>query len=231
MDENRWWIMRAMSMLAVVASVLSIVPLVSMSSDKGIVKDTYWTYGDVSEENTEIFLSIKTVVLQIGATETHPSTTVKYTWESDDCLDFGDNTDYCQDCEDACQTVIRTCIVNFITIWFTISTNYKRSDRGSDLNFSKFMAIFTGTLSSTVMLSALSTYSEKCYDNLPDNTHNGSPVDYRYGPGFICLLFPQVFKIIEVVFNIITPVPQKLSPILESLSEPLGPQSEVYSDF
>ena len=117
-----------------------------------------------------------------------------------------------------------------ITIWLTISSNYKRSDRGSDLNFTKFMAILTGTISSIVMLSSLATYSEQCYSELPDHTQAGLSLDYEYGPGFICLVFPQVFKLIEVVFNLLTPVPQKLRPILESLSEPLSP-NDSYSDF
>ena len=74
------WIMRALSLLAVVASVLSIIPLVSMSSDKSVIKDTYWTYAEVQNDGTEMYLSIKTVVLEFSATETHPATTVKYTW-------------------------------------------------------------------------------------------------------------------------------------------------------
>lgn len=94
------------------------------------------------------------------------------------------------------------------------------------------MAIFTGLLSSVVMLSALATYSDHCYVKLPNHTQDGQSVDYSYGPGFLCLLFPQVFKLIEVVFNIATPVPQKLKPVLDGLKEPLCQfGDEQYSDF
>lgn len=166
------------------------------------------------------------IILSVACTCTHLYR------NSDACYEFGDNTDYCQDCEDACDVVMRTCIANFITILPTIMTNYKRSHRGSDLNFTKFTAIFTGTLSSIIMLSALSTFSDQCYDSLPNHTREGLPIDYSYGPGFVCLLFPQVFKLIEVVFNLVTPVPQKLRPVLESLNEPLSPNGDdMYSDF
>jgi hypothetical protein len=152
--------------------------------------------------------------------------------DSEDCYDFGDDTKYCQDCEDASRTVRRTVVVNLLTIWLTISTNYKRSDRGSDLNFTKFSSIFTGLLSSIVMMSALASYSDQCYSEFPGHTRTGLSIDYSYGPGFVCLLFPQVFKLIEVVFNFATPVPQQLKPILESLSEPLTCDSDdYYSDF
>jgi hypothetical protein len=150
--------------------------------------------------------------------------------DDDNCEDFGANTDYCQDCEDACIVVRRIVIINLISIWMTVTTNYKRSDRGSDLNFTKFMAIFTGLLSSIVMLSALVTYSDQCFSELPDKTKDGLSVEYSYGPGFICLLFPQVFKLVEVVFNFATPVPQQLKPILEGLNEPLTGH-DMYSDF
>jgi hypothetical protein len=67
-----------MTVFAIISTVLSIVPLVSMSSDKGIVKDTYWTYGKVSD-NSEVYFSIKTVVIEATA----PDGTVindKYNW-------------------------------------------------------------------------------------------------------------------------------------------------------
>lgn len=151
--------------------------------------------------------------------------------DSDSCLAFGDNTDYCEDCNDASVTVRRTVIVNLLTIWLTITTNYKRSDRGSDLNFTKFMAIFSGLLSSIVMISALASYSDLCFSDLPEHTREGASIEYSYGPGFICLLFPQVFKLIEVVFNFATPVPQQMKPLLEGLNEPLTSSDDLYSDF
>lgn len=78
--------------------------------------------------------------------------------DSDSCYDFGDDTEYCEDCGDASVTIRTTVIANMITICLTISTNYKRSERGSDLNFTKFCAVFSGLLSSIVMMSALVSY-------------------------------------------------------------------------
>lgn len=56
--------MRTLTFFAVVATVLSIVPLVSMSTDKKVVKDTYWTYGKISEDNSEVYFGIRTVVVE-----------------------------------------------------------------------------------------------------------------------------------------------------------------------
>jgi hypothetical protein len=49
-------------------------------------------------------------------------------------------------------------------------------------------------------------YTSDCYDNLPNETTDGRGIDYSLGPGFICLLIPQIFKPIEVIVNILTPV-------------------------
>jgi len=73
------WIMRTMTVLAVIATVLSIIPVVSMSTDKGTVKDTYWTYGKVSADNSEVYFSINIVVIET----TGPNDTAvndKYDW-------------------------------------------------------------------------------------------------------------------------------------------------------
>jgi hypothetical protein len=70
--------MLSMTFLAVVASVLSIVPFVSMSSDEGYVKDTYWTYGEVSDKS-EIYISIKTIVLE-GTDSNGSAINEKYNW-------------------------------------------------------------------------------------------------------------------------------------------------------
>jgi hypothetical protein len=51
-----------------------------MSTDKDVVKDTYWTYGSVSHDNSEIFLSIKTVVVELSANEFHGEINDKYNW-------------------------------------------------------------------------------------------------------------------------------------------------------
>ena len=57
------WIMRTMTVMAVVATVLSIIPVVSMSSDKDVVKDTYWTYAKATD-NSEFYFSISVVVAE-----------------------------------------------------------------------------------------------------------------------------------------------------------------------
>jgi hypothetical protein len=74
------WIMKALALLAIVASVLSIIPLVSLSSDKDVVKDTYWTYGKVDDDNSELYLSIRTVVIERGANDNHSAVNMKFNW-------------------------------------------------------------------------------------------------------------------------------------------------------
>lgn len=72
--------MRSMTFLAIVASVLSVVPVLSMSTRTDIVKNTYWTHGKVESDNSEIFLSIKTVVLEMSSTDNSTAINNKFNW-------------------------------------------------------------------------------------------------------------------------------------------------------
>mmetsp|Transcript_9314 Transcript_9314/g.14030 ORF Transcript_9314/g.14030 Transcript_9314/m.14030 type:complete len:249 (-) Transcript_9314:45-791(-) len=198
-DRNRGCIMLFMASLSFVALILATVSIVSLSKHNDIVKDTYWTFGEV--EGTKIYIGVQKVVYE---TDGH---TESFLWESDDCDDtlVGDK-DYCDECRAACYKVLRSSIVNFLTLLPAVSGNIKRSTRKGDLNCTKFMTILSGTVSTLTILISIATYQEGCYDNLPDETESGSSITYNLGPGFICLLIPQFIKPVEVIVNILTPV-------------------------
>ena len=71
------------------------------------------------------------------------------------------------------------------------------------------MTILSGTISTLTILISLATYQTECYVNFPSKTGTGETITYSLGPGFICLLIPQLFKPIEVIINILTPVSKK----------------------
>lgn len=73
------------------------------------------------------------------------------------------------------------------------------------------MTILSGLISTLTILISLSTYQAECYSNFPSETDNGATITYTLGPGFVCLLIPQLFKPIEVIINLLTPVPKKKS--------------------
>ena len=77
------------------------------------------------------------------------------------------------------------------------------------------MTILSGTLSTLTILISLSTYQTGCYSNFPNETDTGENISYSLGPGFICLLIPQLFKPIEVLINILTPVGKRVEKDLE----------------
>jgi hypothetical protein len=87
-----------------------------------------------------------------------------------------------------------------------ITGNIKRSTPSGDLNCTKLMTILSGLISTFTILISLSTYQTECYVNFPDESDNGATISYSLGPGFICLLIPQLFKPLEVMINILTPV-------------------------
>lgn len=84
------------------------------------------------------------------------------------------------------------------------------------------MTILSGTISTLTILISLSTYQAECYSNFPDKSDTGVTIDYSLGPGFICLLIPQIFKPFEVLVNILTPVGRKSENDLEKRFVGLG---------
>ena len=147
------------------------------------------------------------------------SGTESFSWKNDKCDEsvlFDD--DYCHDCKDAVSSVYRSVIINFITLIPAVSGNLKRSTRAGDLNFTKFATILSGTVSTLTILISLSLYQRKCLEELPDETDEGASIDYTLGPGFICLLIPQILKPIEVLVNVLTPVVKDIKDLSAKLN-------------
>lgn len=158
--------------------------------------------------------------------DAHNSTNT-FNWAKDDCDDsmLFEGENYCDDCQNAVSSIYRSVIINFITLIPAISGNLKRSTREGDLNFTKIATILSGTISTLSILISLSVYTNDCYDNLPDETADGRSIDYNLGPGFICLLIPQIFKPIEVLVNILTPVVKDSDQSVSGLREKLRPSA------
>mmetsp|Transcript_3947 Transcript_3947/g.6178 ORF Transcript_3947/g.6178 Transcript_3947/m.6178 type:complete len:266 (+) Transcript_3947:90-887(+) len=200
-DRHRRPIMLFMALLAVVSTALSVVPVVSTSTKRSVVMNSFWTQGKIHSENTMFFVGLKAVVVDDG------DSVVSYEWDSSECsnVDSG-NRGFCDKCKDACDATFKVVIVNLITSIPTIMTDLKRSTREGDMNCQKFMAILTGIVSTLTTLSSLSLFLDGCFRHLPDSTTAGNTVSYSLGPGFICLLIPQIIKPLDVIVNIMTPV-------------------------
>ena len=196
-----------------VALILSIVPVVSISTDDENVRTTSWTYGSL-DGGGEVFVGLNKIVLDSDSGNTQSAE-----WKGSQCDDFesfseGDN--FCEDCKVACDSSIGTAVTNLITSLPTIVTDIQRSTRKGDLNCQKNMAIITGFISFFSTLIALSSYANGCYRNLPDK-FLGQDVRYELGPGFVCLLASALLKPIDIIINIFMPV----SPHDDDLNEKL----------
>lgn len=187
-----------MSFLAFVCVILSIIPVVSQSKVNADVKNTHWTYGEGGD--VKVYVGLEKVVYEARGEEK------SFVWDSDECQDIeSGEEDICSECKAATQSSIATTIINLLTALPTFSTDMKRATRRGDMNCQKFMAMFTGIMGSLSTLIALSSYVDGCYRNLPSSVA-GVEVDYRLGPGFICLLVPTFLKPLDVVINLFMPV-------------------------
>jgi hypothetical protein len=202
LDRNRKPIFLTLGCLSVIVTILAIIPMASLSLSTQDVKNTYWTRGEFGD--TTFYIGLNKIVVESGGS------TEWLRWDDAECDQlFSEGNDACSECKAACADIVRIVILNFFVIAMTITSNLKRSTREGDLNCTKCMAIFSGTVSSIVMLFSLATFSEGCYYNLPGSTAEGQDITYSQGPSFVCLVIPQIFKLTEVIFHILTPVPHK----------------------
>ena len=99
-------------------------------------------------------------------------------------------------------------ISNLITTLPNIKGNIARSTPQGDRNCEKTMSIITGFIGTLSTLVALSLYADVCGRQLPDTIFN-KDIDYDIGPGFVCLLVATLLKPIDVVINVLMPVPAR----------------------
>jgi hypothetical protein len=193
-DKNRGIIFPCASALSVIALVFASISVASLSHNGDVVKDTFWTRG--KSDDFHFYVGLNKVVTSTG----------DFLWDNVDCSTSFYDENYCSDCKEGVGGIVSSVIINFITLFPTITGNLKRSTAKGDLNCTKFFNILSGTISTLTMLVALSEYQSLCFSNLPTEDPIGKKLNYTLGPGFICLLIPQIIKPIEILINILTPV-------------------------
>jgi len=207
-----------------ICMLLTIIALVAVSDIDSYIKDTCWTYGEVSD-GSKIYVGLNKIII---SEPNAPDQSI--VWGDSACHTLeqaGNDLGFCEECRTECDAAVGVAIVSLITIIPTITTDIQRSTRRGDMNCQKFMGILTGVLGFVSTLAALSTYAGGCYHNLPTE-YNGVRINYSLGPGFLCLLVATVLKIIDVVANVFLPVVPYTEPALkESL---VGSQSMTKSD-
>lgn len=201
--ENRGFIMLTAAFLSFISLVFAIVPVVSTSLRNEDVKNTAWTYGE--SDDLKIWIGLKKVVYESNSGDGD------FQWESNECSSVEDENprSFCNDCKSSCLAAVSMVISNLITTLPNIKGNITRSTPQCDKNCEKSMALITGVVGTLTTLSALSVYADVCGRQLPDDIFLYSDIDYEIGPGYICLLIATLLKPVDVIINLLTPVPSQ----------------------
>ena len=195
-DENRVPIMIFAAFCSILGTILSIVAVVAASYDTTNVENTCWTYGE-SESGYEVFVGLNMIVSK------DPSgTTISTGWNQAEC-----STDYCDSCKTVCLESVSFAVMNLITTFPNIKGNLQRMSRAGDRNCEKNFAVVTGVLSVITSLISLSVYANGCARDLPDEIAPGDKMTYKMGPGYVSLVAAIFLLPINVIVNLLTPVP------------------------
>lgn len=198
---NRRVIMLFMTVLALTSTITSLIPVISISKNSNVIINTCWTKGTIGTKDIIFYIGLSSVIVD------YKNDITSHTWKSSNCTNVDVlNRGYCEECDNACESTIRVAIVNFITSIPIIAINLRRSIPENDLNCQKFMAILTGIVGTITTLSSISLFLDGCFRYLPEETTDGHEINYTLGPGFICILIPQILKPIDVLVHLFTPV-------------------------
>lgn len=213
-------VMLTATALSLIALVLQVLPVISVSTDEQVVRDLHWTHGSGSAFNetsgerlggADLYISISALVLDVAGSQR------VIEWDAADCAATLGET--CSACKDTASATTSVVIISLITAVVQLTTDVQRSTRAGDVNCQRAVGIFTGFLGLFTTLSSLSSFEEGCRRDLPSLTSvviDGNAilvegVDYDLGPSFICLFVATTLKIVDVVchLTVTTPAPKR----------------------
>jgi len=124
------------------------------------------------------------------------------------------NAGYCAECQKNLLT-ISTLIMSIVSCWPSILTDMQRSTQYGDINCQAFGGVASNLFGFLTSIGAVLGYSQGCYSALPTTvqvTSDGKPllieIEWRLGPGYICLLLATICKLFDALMHAMLPTPK-----------------------
>jgi hypothetical protein len=186
--------------------ILLIIPFCSLSFQESTVIGTNWNRGHVKlpiDSDLTYYIGLRMVTVRCDGISCPDISS--FTWEEDVC-----RGNYCANCKDSVSGTVTSAVLSLITMLPQMGTNLQRSKKEGDMNCQKWMAIFTGVIGIFSNLGTISNYMAGCFNDFPNSyeylgaTYN---ITYSLGPSVWCLIWATIFKALDLIFNLLLPVP------------------------
>lgn len=137
-EKYRSQIMFIAFWLSFCSTILYTIGFFSLSYNAGVVRNTAWTIGrqhddnDLSDQKYHIYVGLRMFVIECSGSHCSDDQLTQH-WSSADC-----SADYCNYCEDSCDSTTTTAFMGLITMLPQLTTNLQRSTVAGDLNCQKW---------------------------------------------------------------------------------------------
>jgi hypothetical protein len=209
-ERHRSHIMFAAFWSSFLTMVLLSIPFASLSTTGSTIRDTNWASFTIKTDSGsasvssiahyDFYLGLRQAAVSCSGSNCayHEET---YSLSSGQC-----SFDFCQQCASAAEGTETGAFLGFITMIVQLSGDLTRSTRSADMNCQKFMGILTAVIGFCSTLSSLSSFTDACYNNIPDS-HAGASIHPLLGPSFWCTLVSALLKLVELVAHAVVPAP------------------------
>ena len=192
------------------AMFVTAVGALSLSTDKDIVRNTYWVYVEAtnSTERTRYFLGLRSIVIVSGddvrsdRLDTDLIVGTLPGKRSEDPM----REALLKSCADSAQASALGALLSCVTLIFALVGTMNRMRFSSDANVQKALGLITDTWGAFCLCFTLFNFYFDCYADLPSSVEDFR-ISKRWGPAWYCYLFCALSGIIRAWAHWVTPVP------------------------
>ncbi len=183
-----------LTFLAIAATCLNVVVLISSRANQDVVQSLYWSHGEQKDCSTigcfDIYVGVFNIVMKTD-TQTHD---IK--WDSDACTE-----QYCEECELTMKGVIAfaaaCCVFGLIVIF----TDFFRCFTSGDTCMNKWTSVFASFFAALCGAVSVAWFYAGCQRHILSDTSDN--VEWVYGVAWILMVVVTGLQAINFLGNLI----------------------------
>lgn len=203
--------------MSLMSILVRIIPVISLAQNESIIRALPWTVAtgtSPSGQQMTVYIGLTAYVIDVGGNRRLADETLfkdsMVSWRETSCTKrltgqrrLADEPVFCEECKNAALGSVTIVIFSLVTSIVGMKSDLQRARGENDRNCAKFLAIFSGIMSSLSQLSALLAFPGSCNGSLPSN------ISASLGAGWWCLMVAFFMKAIIITMHCVVQVPEK----------------------
>jgi len=210
-----------LSVLSFIQIILAVCAAVGLSSTRGDLQNVPWTSAEASfEYNNEtqsinMYMGLRSVYIESEG----PISTSNKLFDWEEFCDYVNATDYavgsgyygydsCHECEEAGAGLYTTVIITIFSKFGQLTTDLTRSHGPEDVPCQKIFGALVPIIGVITGITALLTFDNSCYKNIPSSIGNAS-INPTRGVGYHFELIITIVGIFDIIGHLLVPLPKE----------------------